>query len=285
MITETNVPGFPVRRGKVRDIYDVGPNHLAIVTTDRISAFDWVLPTGIPNKGKILTELSLFWAELLNVYYHIAWGAPLPEAFAELKDRTMLVEKAEVIPFECVVRGYLAGSGWKEYKEKGEICGIKLPPGLRENQQLRKPIFTPATKEESGHDINVSFEYMAEKIGKELASELENRSLALYEDAVDYAWQRGIIIADTKFEWGRVKQTSDDIALIDEILTPDSSRFWPLDGYQMGGPVPSFDKQFVRDWLDQSGWDKNSPPPPLPEEIVTKTAEKYLEVYQRLTSK
>jgi phosphoribosylaminoimidazole-succinocarboxamide synthase len=286
---QSNVQGFPMRRGKVRDIYELGTNMLIIVTTDRISAFDYVLPNAIPDKGKILTAMSLFWAEKLEAFYHSISTDPnqMPEAFRtpELAGRSMMVERAEVIPFECVVRGYLCGSGWKDYQRTGEVCGIKLPKGLKENQQFPTPIFTPATKAETGHDENISFQQMADALGAELASELEQRSIELYVQAAERAWHAGIIIADTKFEWGRLKHASGDLCLIDEVLTPDSSRFWPLDQYRLGGSMPSFDKQFVRDWLDQSGWDKNSPPPALPDEIVAKTMDKYIEAYERITGK
>ena len=289
VMLQSNVPNFPVKRGKVRDIYEVGPTMLVIVTTDRISAFDHILPNGIPDKGKVLTQTSFFWADLLDVYYHVISTDPkhMPEAFQtpELAGRTMFVEKAEVIPFECVVRGFLCGSGWKDYQKTGEVCGIKLPKGLKENQQFPTPIFTPATKAETGHDENITFDYMANKIGKELASELEQRSIGLYMQAAEHAWNNGIIIADTKFEWGQLKHANDDLALIDEVLTPDSSRFWALDKYRLGASMPSFDKQGVRNWLEKSGWDKASPPPKLPPHVVRQTRARYLEGYKRLTGK
>ena len=283
-LRESNVTGFPVRRGKVRDIYEISATMLAIVATDRISAFDYVLDSIIPDKGKILTQMSLFWADLLDVPYHIAHDDRLPDVFRtpEFAYRTMCVDKAKVIPFECVVRGFLCGSGWKDYQKTGEVCGIKLPKGLKENQQFPKAIFTPATKAETGHDENISFKYMADAIGVELTSELEQRSLDLYNDAADHAWKQGIIIADTKFEWGTIDGV---VTLIDEVMTPDSSRFWALDKYRLGSTMPSFDKQGVRNWLEKSGWDKESPPPALPAHVVRSTRLKYLEAYKRLTGK
>jgi phosphoribosylaminoimidazole-succinocarboxamide synthase len=282
----TEIPGIPCRRGKVRDIYDLG-DRLVIVASDRISAFDWVLPTPIPDKGRILTGLTVFWLNLLKVPNHLIstrledMGPEFVARRELLEGRAMLVRKAQVIPIECVARGYLAGSGWKEYKQQGTVCGIALPPGLVESQQLPEPIFTPATKEESGHDINISFEEMARRIGKETAEFLREKTLALYRQAAEHARKCGIIIADTKLEWGRLPD--GQIILIDEVFTPDSSRFWPADQYRPGTSPPSFDKQFVRDWLETTGWDKNSPPPPLPEEIVVKTRAKYIEAYERLT--
>ncbi len=289
MILETNIPNYTLRRGKVRDVYDLGGTMLIMVTTDRISAFDHVLPNGIPDKGRVLTQLSLFWAEVLDVYY-CAISTKLnhmPEAFrlSELDGRTMLVEKANVIPFECVVRGYLCGSAWKEYQKSGTVCGISLPGGLKENQQFPEPIFTPSTKAETGHDENVTFQYMADKIGVEVASELESRSIAIYKEAARHAWEVGIIIADTKFEWGFLPNADNELILIDEVLTPDSSRFWPLDAYKLGGSMPSFDKQYLRDWLESSGWNKNDPPPEIPQDVILKTREKYLEAFERLTGR
>ncbi|MCE9528900.1 MAG: phosphoribosylaminoimidazolesuccinocarboxamide synthase [Planctomycetales bacterium] len=277
---------FPVRRGKVRDVYDLG-DRLLLVATDRISAFDWVMPNGIPDKGRILTQISAYWFELLGVPNHVisqdVESLDLPEDISrELVGRSMIVRKAQVVPIECVVRGYLDGSGWKEYKAGGNVCGIALPPGLVQCSQLPEPIFTPATKEESGHDINVSFEKMVEIIGGEVAHALRRRSLDVYTRAREYARTRGIIIADTKFEWG---WHEGNLILIDEVLTPDSSRFWPADQYQPGRPQPSYDKQFVRDWLETTGWDKNSPPPTLPEEVVTRTRAKYIDAYEKLTRK
>jgi phosphoribosylaminoimidazole-succinocarboxamide synthase len=287
-LLQSQIPGTPCRRGKVRDVYDLG-DKLVIVATDRISAFDWVLPTGIPDKGRVLTQLTLFWLDYLKVPNHLL-GTDLKQmgpAFAkrahELTGRSMLVRKARVVPVECVVRGYLAGSGWKEYRRDRKVCGVSLSSGLQESQQLPEPVFTPATKEQTGHDINISFDQMAEITGKPIAEELRRRSLEAYAKAAQYAQGRGIIIADTKFEWGQLP--SGEVILIDEVLTPDSSRFWPKDQYRPGTSPPSFDKQFVRDWLETTGWDKNSPPPPAPADVVAKTREKYLEAYERLTGK
>lgn len=287
-IYQSNVQNYTCRRGKVRDIYDLGDTMLIIVTSDRISAFDYVFPnTVIPDKGKVLNKLSAFWADRLDFKYHLVSMdlAHFPEDFRkpEFEDRTMLVEEAEVIPFECVVRGYLAGSAWKEYKSTGEVCGIKLPPGMQENQHFPKPIFTPAIKNDVGHDENVSFEYMAEKLGLELSAEIEAMSIELYEAAAQVAWNSGIIIADTKFEWGLVRHLQDALIVVDEVLTPDSSRFWPLEKYKLGGSIESFDKQYLRDWAEQSGWDKQSEPPPIPEDVVAKTREKYIEAFEKLT--
>jgi phosphoribosylaminoimidazole-succinocarboxamide synthase len=285
-LLESQVPGFPCRRGKVRDIYDLG-DRLVIVATDRISAFDWVLPTGIPDKGRVLTGLTLFWLNYLGGAHHLLGTnlAQMGKAFADQADvlsgRTMLVRKAEVVPIECVVRGYLAGSGWKEYRQSQAVCGVKLPAGLQEAQELPEPIFTPATKEESGHDINISFDKMTQITGKQVADVLRQRSLDIYRRARDFAKGKGILIADTKFEWGRLP--GGDLILIDEVLTPDSSRFWPLDSYKPGANPPSFDKQFVRDWLETTGWDKNSTPPALPADVVARTRQKYLEAYEKLT--
>ena len=286
VLLETSLPGLPVRRGKVRDIYDLG-DHLLLVATDRISAFDFVLPTGIPDKGRVLTQISAFWFDLLGEPSHLVTTdveqVPLGDGVDRepLRGRATLCRKTEVVPIECVVRGYLAGSGWKEYGESGTVCGIELPEGLTESAELPEPIFTPATKAEQGeHDENISIERAAEIIGADVAEELRRRSLAIYRRAREYARERGIIIADTKFEFGR---TSDGLILIDEVLTPDSSRFWPADQYQPGRGQPSFDKQFVRDWLLSTDWDRNSPPPPLPDDIVAKTWEKYVEAYERLT--
>jgi phosphoribosylaminoimidazole-succinocarboxamide synthase len=284
-ILQTHLGNLPVRRGKVRDIYDLG-DELLLVSTDRISAFDWVLPTGIPDKGRVLTEISKFWFERLAEPNHVITtdvdDMELPESIdrGPLAGRSMLVRKTEVVPIECVVRGYLAGSGWKEYQKQGTVCGIQLPAGLKESDQLPQPIFTPATKEESGHDINISFETMVDLVGREVSEELRRRSLSVYNRGAEYARSRGIIIADTKFEWGRVDEA---IILIDEVLTPDSSRFWPLDLFRPGQPQPSYDKQFVRDWLETTAWDKNSTPPELPADIVAKTRSKYIEAFERLT--
>jgi phosphoribosylaminoimidazole-succinocarboxamide synthase len=287
-LRESHIPGYPCRRGKVRDVYDLG-DRLVLVATDRVSAFDWVLPTPIPDKGRVLTALTLFWLEHLGVPNHLL-GTDLAEmgpAFAaragELRGRTCLVRKARVVPVECVARGYLAGSGWKEYRAGGAVCGLPLPAGLRQAERLPEPIFTPATKEESGHDRNISFAQMSDLVGAELAGALRRRTLDVYVRAREHAGARGLILADTKLEWGH---TADgELILIDEVLTPDSSRFWPADGYAVGDSPPSFDKQFVRDWLEASGWDKNSPPPPLPDEVVARTRAKYLEAHQRLTGR
>jgi phosphoribosylaminoimidazole-succinocarboxamide synthase len=274
-----------VRRGKVRDIYTLG-SELLLVSTDRISAFDWILPTEIPDKGRVLTQISSFWFQRLGEANHMLstdvdeMNLPGELDRAPLSGRSMLVRKTEVVPIECVVRGYLSGSGWKEYRENGSVCGIRLPGGLKESDRLPEPIFTPATKEENGHDINISFATMVERVGQDLAEELRRRSLDVYRRGAEYARTRGIIIADTKFEWG---QFDDVIILIDEVLTPDSSRFWPLDQYKPGHAQPSFDKQFVRDWLETTGWDKNTTPPPLPEDIVAKTRAKYIEACEKLT--
>ena len=278
----------PSAQGKVRDIYDLG-RALLIVATDRISAFDVVLPDPVPYKGEVLTKISLFWFDLLDgiVPNHLltAEECDLPEELEQhadaLRGRFMIVKKAEVFPVECIVRGYLAGSGWKEYREHGTVCGQKLPEGLVESSRLPEPIFTPSTKAAIGsHDENISFERMVEIIGAEHAEALRTASLALYSAARDHAAERGIIIADTKFEFGLV---DGEVTLIDEVLTPDSSRFWPADEYEPGHGQPSFDKQFVRDWLEASGWDKTPPPPTLPEDVLAVTAEKYIEAYELIT--
>ncbi len=286
-LLESFIPGVPVRRGKVRDVYDFG-DRLLLVATDRISAFDWVLPVGIPDKGRILNQISNFWFDHLQVNDHRitldVTTLPLPAGVdvESLKGRSMVVRKTKVVPIECVVRGYLAGSGWKEYRDYGTLAEVTLPPGLKECDKLPEPQFTPATKAEEGHDENISIEEMQNLIGHELADDLQTLSLSLYERAAAEALKRGIIIADTKFEFGLI---GDEIVLIDEVFTPDSSRFWPADQYQPGKNQPSFDKQFVRDWLETTQWDKNSPPPVPPEEIVRKTREKYIEAYERLSEK
>jgi phosphoribosylaminoimidazole-succinocarboxamide synthase len=278
----------PVRRGKVRDVYDLG-DRLLLVATDRISAYDWVLPTGIPDKGRVLTGISVFWFHRLDFPDHLLStevddaGLDLtPEAHDQLDGRVMIARKCEVIPFECVVRGYLSGSGWREYRTSGTVCGSMLAPGLVESDRLPSPIFTPATKAEAGHDENVSIETMARVIGRDLTRRLEEASIHLYETAASHAWSRGLILADTKFEFGRDLETGE-ILLIDEALTPDSSRYWPMESYNPGGPQPSFDKQYVRDWLDASGWDKASPPPSLPDEVVDRTRAKYIQAFETLT--
>ncbi len=287
ILSRSEVPGYSCRRGKVRDVYDLG-DRLVIVATDRISAFDWVLPTPIPDKGRVLTALTLFWLDYLRVPNHLLstnlaeMGPSFAERAVELAGRTCLVRKASVVPIECVVRGYLAGSGWKEYQQHGTVCCIALPRGLAQSARLPEPIFTPATKEDNGHDQNISFAEMSDRIGRELAANLRQRSLDIYRRAAEHARSRGLILADTKFEWGLLPD--GEIILIDEVLTPDSSRFWPADEYREGISPPSFDKQFVRDWLETTGWDKNSPPPELPPYVVERTAAKYREAYERLTS-
>lgn len=284
-VTQTNLAGWPVRRGKVRDIYDLG-DRLLMISSDRISAFDWVLPTPIPDKGRVLTQISVFWFDLLQTPHHLlsqdldSLRLPPEAAPASLAGRSMIVRKCDVVPIECVVRGYLEGSGWKEYQQNQAVCGIALPPGLRQGSQLAEPIFTPATKEESGHDINISYERMVEIVGADTAAELRQRSIEIYRRGAEYARTKGILIADTKFEWGRV---DGQLILIDEVMTPDSSRFWPADQYEPGRSQPSFDKQFVRDYLTSTGWDKNSDPPSLPDEVVRKTRAMYIEAYERLT--
>ncbi len=274
-------------RGKVRDIYDLG-EHLLIVTTDRISAFDWVLPTGIPEKGKVLNQLSEFWFHFLRdvllthfVTCAITQDGRIPKAYhGVLAGRAMVVAKARVFPVECVVRGYLAGSGWGDYHKSGSVCGIPLPRGLRQAERLPAPLFTPATKAQTGHDENIPFETMARLVGEGDAKALRRLSIEVYERGASHAEACGIILADTKFEFGR---HDGRIILIDEVLTPDSSRFWPKDQYAPGQSPPSYDKQFVRDYLETTRWDKSSPPPPLPIEVVSRTREKYLEALQRLT--
>jgi len=283
-LLRSDVPGFTCRPGKVRDVYDLGDT-LAIIATDRISAFDWVMPTGIPEKGRILTAMSVFWFDWLGVPHHLLDTdlAQLPPAFRQdqLAGRTMHVRKTRVIPVECVARGYLAGSGWKEYQASGTVCAIPLPAGLREASPLPEPIFTPATKEEIGqHDENICFERMAELVGAAIAGELRDRTLDVYRRAATYAESRGIILADTKLEWGHLP--SGELILIDEVLTPDSSRFWPQETYRPGSSPPSFDKQFLRDWLETTGWDKKSPPPALPADVVEKTGAKYREALDKL---
>jgi phosphoribosylaminoimidazole-succinocarboxamide synthase len=288
VLLQSDVPGIPCRRGKVRDVYDLG-DRLVLVATDRISAFDWVLPTGIPDKGRALTELTLFWLDWLGVPNHLlgtdlaAMGPVFSSRADQLRGRSCLVKKARVVPVECVVRGYLAGSGWKDYQATGGVCGIALPPGLAQAQELPQPIFTPATKEEHGHDQNISFERTEDLVGADLAGELRRLSLDVYNRARKYAAGRGIILADTKFEWGQLDD--GQIILVDEVLTPDSSRFWPADSYRVGSSPPSFDKQFVRDWLETTSWDKNSPPPALPGDVVERTRARYVEAYERLTGR
>jgi len=286
VVLETSIGDLPVRRGKVRDIYDLG-EQILLVSTDRISAFDWVLPSGIPDKGRVLTQVATFWFNRLDVPHHLIstdvaeMGLPGEADLKALAGRTSLVRKTKVIPIECVVRGYLVGSGWKEYQQSGTVCGIKLPEGLPESAELEEPIFTPSTKAEEGHDENITFAQMVDTVGQETAEALREKSLDIFKRGREYAKGRGIIIADTKFEFGR--DADGQIILIDEVLTPDSSRFWPADQYEPGKSQPSFDKQFVRDWLSATDWDKNSPPPALPDDIVLKTRAKYVEAYEKLT--
>ena len=287
-LCETNITEVkPVARGKVRDIYDLGDN-LLIVATDRISAFDWVNPVGIPDKGKILTQMSLFWFDMMRdvVKNHLVSAklTDFPEPFRSYPDqfegRSMLVRKCEMFPVEFVVRGYLAGSGWKEYGAKGTVCEIPLPNGLLESSVLPEPIYTPATKATDGHDINISPAEAAHIIGERWNTEASSAAIEVYKRGRDYAATRGIILCDTKFEFGL---RGNSLILADEVLTPDSSRFWPADQYKPGSGQPSYDKQFVRDWLETTSWDKNSPQPPLPDEIVERTRGKYVEAYRQLT--
>lgn len=288
-IMETNIPGYPVRRGKVRDIYEIGNDMLAIIATDRISAFDFVLPTGIPDKGKILTQLSIYWFDVLDCENHLVSDDvdDLPYEFQEQKDilqgRTMMIRKTEVIPVECVVRGYLSGSAWKEYQKTGMIGGAVMPTGIRQNMAFPQPLFTPTTKEESGHDKPLSWGEFVSLVGKNTSKELKDISINLYKEAALRAYFKGIIIADTKFEFGRLPDGSS--LLIDEVLTPDSSRFWPIDRYGLDFSGHSFDKQYVRDWLINNWEPQVPPPPPLPIEIVEQTRNRYLEALERLTGK
>ncbi len=274
-------------RGKVRDIYDVGDERLLLVATDRISAFDVVLPTPVPDKGRVLTGLTLFWLEhtsdLIGNHLIGADRREFPEPFRadpSLSGRAMLVTRADVVPIECVARGYLTGSGLKQYRAEGHVCGVPLPPGLDEAHRLPEPIFTPTTKAAAGHDLPLTFEETVELVGRGLAEKLREVTIALYERGAEVAAARGILVADTKFEFGFA---GGELILIDEVLTPDSSRFWPADGYEPGRSQPSFDKQFVRDWLDANGWDHEPPPPELPDEVVERTALKYQEAYERIT--
>jgi phosphoribosylaminoimidazole-succinocarboxamide synthase len=290
VILESRLPG--VRRfasGKVRDVYDLD-DRLLIVATDRISAFDCILPNGIPGKGRVLTQMSIFWFEMLRelvpTHFLTANVEEYPGELREFRDqltgRSMLVRRAKMYPIECVARGYLSGSGWKEYREKGSICGIPLPKGLRESDRLPEPIFTPATKASSGHDENVSFDTAIAAIGEAPAKKLRDLTLAIYDKASKYAETRGIILADTKFEFGTI---GDELVLGDEVLTPDSSRFWPYDEYTPGGAQKSYDKQFVRNYLETLDWNKQPPAPPLPEEVIRKTGEKYREAYEKLSGR
>ncbi len=297
VVWETSLPGIHfVNRGKVRDLYEVG-GKLLLIATDRLSAFDVVLPTPIPDKGRVLTQLSLFWFNLLRdvIPNHIVTATDFPAELApygdQLEGRAMLCQRTNPLPIECVVRGYLSGSGWKDYRATGKICGISLPPGLRESERLPEAIFTPSTKATSGHDENISFDGAVSRIGGELAETVRAISLEIYRRAAAYAEPRGIILADTKFEFGLAGENGSGLDLapggpliwIDEALTPDSSRFWPADGYQPGRAQPSYDKQYVRDYLERIGWNKQPPGPDLPPDVVAATREKYREAYWRLT--
>ncbi len=280
VVLETSVPGLKLRgRGKVRDIYEDG-DRLLIVATDRISAFDYILATGIPDKGRVLTQMTLFWLDFLRdmVPNHFL-SSDVP---AGLEGRAMWVRRAQMVDVECVARGYISGSGWKDYQRTGAVCGIALPQGLRESDKLPEPIFTPATKAQTGHDENISFETMASMVGADLSAKLRDLTLRIYQRAADYARSRGIIIADTKFEFGLI---DGQITLADEVLTPDSSRFWPLVSYSPGGAQPSYDKQYVRDYLESIHWNKQPPAPGLPDDVARRTSEKYKEAYRELTGK
>lgn len=289
VLLESNLP-FPVRRGKVRDVYDIG-EHLLLVATDRISAYDCVMPNGIPEKGKLLTQLSLFWFDLtadLMSNHLVArdvtdFPRPLRSFGDQLFGRSVLVKKTIVFPIECVARGYLVGSGWKEYQQAGTLAGLKLPKGLKLAGQLPSPAFTPATKAETGHDENISFVQMQNAVGDEIALKLQNATLALYNRAAAYAAERGVIVADTKLEFGELP--GGEVIVIDEMLTPDSSRFWPADQYRAGIEPPSFDKQFVRDWLSRQNWDKQPPAPALPADVVEGTRKRYIEAFEKLTGR
>jgi len=290
ILLQTDFPELTLyARGKVRDLYSLN-GHLLFVATDRISAFDYVLSTGIPEKGRVLTQLSLFWFDFLKpvVNNHLVtarvddYPAPLKKYADDLRGRSMLVSKAQMVDIECVARGYLSGSGWKEYQQSGSVCGIRLPAGLKESDKLPEPIFTPATKAISGHDENISFDEMAKRTGKDLAEKLRDLTLSIYQKAADYAAGRGIIIADTKFEFGH---TEKGLILADEVLTPDSSRFWPADKYQPGRAQESYDKQFVRDYLEAIKWNKQPPAPALPPDVAQKTSEKYIQAYRVLAGR
>ena len=289
VLLDSRLPFTLLGRGKVRDIYDVGET-LLFLATDRISAFDCILGSGIPCKGRVLTQMSLFWFEFLRplIPSHLQtsnvseYRAQLQAHRDVIEGRSMLVRKARMIDIECVARGYLAGSGWKEYRQSGTVCGIPLPPGLRESDRLPEPIFTPATKAQSGHDENISFRAVADRLGTSLAERLRDLTLAIYRKAAYYAMDRGIILADTKFEFGFIR---NELVLADEALTPDSSRYWPAQTYQPGGPQISFDKQYVRDYLETLAWDKRPPAPALPQDVVEKTSEKYQEAYARITGR
>jgi phosphoribosylaminoimidazole-succinocarboxamide synthase len=293
VITNTELPGIErIAQGKVRDVYSIADKMLGdpllIVATDRISAFDCILPQGIPGKGRVLTQMSLFWFDFLGVPNHLItanvdeYPAPLHAYRDQLEGRSMLVKRCRMEPIECVARGYVVGSGWKDYKRTGAICGIPLPAGLLECAALPEPIYTPASKAETGHDENISFEETVKVVGLETATRLRDLTLQIYAKAAAHAETRGIILADTKFEFG---WHDGQLLLADEVLTPDSSRYWPRDGYKPGGAQPSFDKQFVRDYLETLTWDKTPPAPPLPDEVIAKTSEKYQEAYKRITGK
>jgi phosphoribosylaminoimidazole-succinocarboxamide synthase len=291
VLIRTDFPDLKLKAsGKVRDVYDIDENQILFVASDRISAFDYVLATGIPHKGRILNQISLFWFDFLAdvVPNHLItadvdkYPANIRKYADQLRGRSMLVRRAEIFPVECIVRGYLSGSGWKEYKASGKVCGITLPTGLRESEALPEPIFTPSTKATTGHDENISFDKMCEIVGVETASHLRDLTLRVYKKAATYARQRGIIIADTKFEFGR---TAQGITLADEVLTPDSSRFWPADKYEPGRAQDSYDKQYVRDYLEQIHWNKQPPAPALPPDVALRTSEKYLEAYEQLTGR
>ncbi|MEF8878882.1 MAG: phosphoribosylaminoimidazolesuccinocarboxamide synthase [Candidatus Thermoplasmatota archaeon] len=288
LVTETDLPFEVFKKGKVRDVYEFDDDKLLLMITDRISAFDFVLHEPIPKKGVCLTQLSAFWFDYFEdtIPSHMisADVSEFPEELKEysevLEGRSMLVKKAEVFPIECIVRGYISGSAWRSYQKDGTVCGIELPEGMKESEKFEEPLFTPSTKAEEGHDENISFEKMKEIIGEENAEKLKNLSLEIYKRGSEYARERGIIIADTKFEFGRI---GDQIILVDEVLTPDSSRFWPADEYEPGKKQPSFDKQYVRDYLSETGWDKNSSPPHLPKEVVEGTKKRYHEAYEKIT--
>jgi phosphoribosylaminoimidazole-succinocarboxamide synthase len=291
VLLQSDIPELKLHAsGKVRDVYTIDDNQLLFVATDRISAFDYVLATGIPQKGRVLTQLSLFWFDFLKdvVRNHLVeadvsrYPATLQKFADQLRGRSMIVRRAEMFPVECVVRGYISGSAWKEYKKDGRVCGLQLPVGLKESDKLPEPIFTPATKAVSGHDENISFEEMVKLVGADAGNQLRDLTLAIYTKAADYALTKGIIIADTKFEFGR---TAAGITLADEVLTPDSSRFWPADKYHPGMTQESFDKQYVRDYLEEIHWNKQPPTPSLPPQVAAKTSEKYLEAYHQLTGR
>jgi len=289
VVIKTDLPLKAFKKGKVRDVYETN-DKLLLIVTDRISAYDYVLPDPIPNKGVYLTQISKFWFDFFkDKIPNQVISADISEFPESLKDykevlngRSMLVKKAEIFPIECIVRGYLSGSAWKSYQKDGTVCDIKLPSGMRESDKFDEPLFTPSTKAESGHDINISYEKMVEMIGKDDAEKIKNLSLKIYKEGAEFALSKGIIIADTKFEYGKI---GDEIILVDEVLTPDSSRFWPADLYEPGKSQPSFDKQYVRDYLTSTGWDKNSSPPNLPPEVISETQNKYQEAYERNTRK